>query len=129
VAHDKRRHELDIHLLEVEDLREALATHRSELQKTESDRARIAAQKEDIAQIVAALEADLRRVRKDAETFGRDLRLLRAEKENATESLTKAERAKKQAQAQIRVLKEQIATLMDKKDRAEAQISNHVCSS
>lgn len=58
------------------------------------------------------LEADLERVRLDAESFGRDLERLRAEKlasdaQHARDSLS-AERARKQAQSQIRVLNEQL---------------------
>ena len=38
-------------------------------------------EKNDVARTVAALEGDLKRVKLDAEAFGRDLKLLREEKE------------------------------------------------
>jgi predicted nucleic acid-binding Zn-ribbon protein len=60
----------------------------------------MAIEKTDVARTVAALESDLRRVKRDAEAFGRDLKTLRTEKEKLQEKhrneLTKAERAKKQ---------------------------------
>lgn len=72
----------------------------------------MAIEKTDVARTVAALESDLRRVKRDAEAFGRDLKILRTEKEKQQEKhkdeLTKAERAKKQAQTQIRLLNEQL---------------------
>ncbi|KAI0352396.1 hypothetical protein OH77DRAFT_1498058 [Trametes cingulata] len=105
-SHDNRRHELDLRVLEIEDLRRALSDQASELERIEAEKARMAAEKGDVARTVAALEADLRRVRRDAEAFGRDLKALRAQKEKMEterkEERTKAERAQKQAQAQIR---------------------------
>lgn len=72
----------------------------------------MAVEKTDVARTVAVLEADLRRVKRDAEAFGRDLKALRAEKEKLQEKhrdeLVKAERTKKQAQTQIRLLNEKL---------------------
>ena len=72
----------------------------------------MAVEKTDVARTVAFLEADLKRVKRDAEAFGRDLKALRSEKEKLQErhrdELAKAERAKKQAQTQIRLLNEKL---------------------
>lgn len=72
----------------------------------------MAMEKTDVARTVAALESDLRRVKRDAEAFGRDLKALRTEKEKLQEKhrdeLAKAERAKKQAQTQMRLLNEKL---------------------
>ncbi|KAG2345767.1 hypothetical protein BDR05DRAFT_960035 [Suillus weaverae] len=112
-SHDKRRHQLDSHLGEIDDLRRALSNQADELQRSEEEKNRMAIEKTDVARTVAALESDLRRVKRDAEAFGRDLKTLRTEKEKLQEKhrdeLTKAERAKKQAQTQIRLLNEQLA--------------------
>ncbi|KAG1774133.1 hypothetical protein EV702DRAFT_1126979 [Suillus placidus] len=112
-SHDKRRHQLDSHLGEIDDLRRALSNQADELQRSEEEKNRMAIEKTDVARTVAALESDLRRVKRDAEAFGRDLKTLRTEKEKLHEKhrdeLTKAERAKKQAQTQIRLLNEQLA--------------------
>ncbi|KAG1902708.1 uncharacterized protein F5891DRAFT_948764, partial [Suillus fuscotomentosus] len=111
-SHDNRRHQLDSHLGEIDDLRRALSNQADELQRSEEEKNRMAIEKTDVARTVAALESDLRRVKRDAEAFGRDLKTLRTEKEKLQEKhrneLTKAERAKKQAQTQICLLNEQL---------------------
>lgn len=90
------------------------------------------AEKNSVAETIAALETDLRRVRRDAEAFGRDLKTLKADKEN-TESkykdeIAKLERAKKQAQAQLRLMSEE---LNSQKEQALnwREKANHVGSS
>ncbi|KII85948.1 hypothetical protein PLICRDRAFT_114966 [Plicaturopsis crispa FD-325 SS-3] len=130
-SHDNRRHQLDLQLLEIEDLRRSLASRDSELRGVKSNEHRATSEKNDIARTVAALEADLKRVRKDAEAFGRDLKLLRAEKEKAEskqkEDLAKAERGKKQAQAQIRLLNEQLDGQREHLRKAEDELQGHIC--
>ncbi|KAJ7180785.1 hypothetical protein C8R46DRAFT_885504 [Mycena filopes] len=131
VSHDDRRHELDLHLGEIDDLRHALDDQADQLQQAEAEKDRIAAEKSDVARTVAALEADLRRVRRDAEAFGRDLKLLRSEKERLeakqTEETQKADRTRKQSQTQIRVLTEQLEGQRTKTLRAREDLKNHVC--
>jgi chromosome segregation ATPase len=118
-SHDNRRHQIDLYLGEIDELRLALSEQASELQRVEDQKALVEAENNDVNQAVATLEADLKRVKRDAEAFGRELRQLRVEKgkveERRREEGLAAERAMKQAQAQIRVLKEQ---LEDQKDRA-----------
>ncbi|KAJ7696511.1 hypothetical protein B0H17DRAFT_1158623 [Mycena rosella] len=131
VSHDDRRHELDLQLGEIDDLRHALEDQADQLQRAEAERNRIAAEKSDVAKNVAALEADLRRVRRDAEAFGRDLKLLRSEKERLEakqrEEATRAERTRKQSQTQIRVLTEQLEGQRAKTLRAKEDLRSHVC--
>lgn len=92
----------------------------------------MASEKDDVARTVAALEADLRRVKRDAEAFGRDLKLLRNQKDklesDKKEEISKAERAQKQAQAQIRLLKEEILNQKEKVRAGEDKWRTHVCS-
>jgi hypothetical protein len=111
--HDKRRHQLDLQLFELEDLRQAVAHLTEELQQTESDKQILLSEKSDVARTIALLQADLTRVKRDAEAFGRDLRLLRAEKENMDikhqQEIMKTARSKKQMDTQIRLLTEQLA--------------------
>ncbi|KAF8075138.1 hypothetical protein FPV67DRAFT_1605655 [Lyophyllum atratum] len=130
-SHDNRRHQLDLHLLEIDDLRRALSDQAGELQKAEQEKQRISAEKSDVARTVAALESDLKRVKKDAEAFGRDLKLLRAEKEKQEErhkdELSRLERTKKQAQTQIRLLNEQVETQREKTVLAREELKDHVC--
>lgn len=84
-------------------------------------------EKTDIARTIAALEAELKRVRKDAEIFGRDLKALRAKREKSQEKqreeVVKAERARKQAQTQIRLLNDQLENQKAKTKR----LQQHVC--
>ncbi|CDO73312.1 hypothetical protein BN946_scf185008.g74 [Trametes cinnabarina] len=131
-SHDNRRHELDLRALEIEDLRRALSDQASNLERLEAEKARMATEKGDVARTVAALEADLRRVRRDAEAFGRDLKALRAQKEKMEaekkEERTKAERAQKQAQAQIRILKEELDGHKEKARELQKQWKGHVCA-
>ncbi|KAG1881054.1 hypothetical protein F4604DRAFT_1992869 [Suillus subluteus] len=125
-SHDKRRHQLDSHLGEIDDLRRALSNQADELQRSEEEKNRMAIEKTDVARTVAALESDLRRVKRDAEAFGRDLKTLRTEKEKLQakhrDELAKAERAKKQAQSQMRLLNEQLGSQHTKLKTAQEKL-------
>lgn len=81
---------------------------------------------------IAALEADLRRVKRDAEAFGRDLRQLRAQKDKLEaerkDESAKAERAQKQAQTQIRLLKDEAQEQREKTKAVQVQWQSHVCA-
>ncbi|KAG9313115.1 hypothetical protein JVU11DRAFT_6565 [Chiua virens] len=127
-SHESRRHQLDMCLAEIEELKLALSSQADQLQRTEQEKNRMAMEKTDIARTIATLETELKRVRKDAEMFGRDLKALRAEKEKSQqkqkEERTKAERAKKQAQTQIRLLNDQFEQQKAKTKR----LQQHVCS-
>ena len=124
---------MDVHLIEIEELRRALSDQADELQRSEEERDRIASQKSDVARTVAQLETDLKRVRRDAENFGRDLKHLRVEKERwdarQKEEASKSERARKQAQTQIRLLNEQLDGQREKTHRAKEELRIHVCAS
>ncbi|KDR80779.1 hypothetical protein GALMADRAFT_241215 [Galerina marginata CBS 339.88] len=131
-SHDNRRHELDLHRLEIDDLRRALDDRANDLQRVEKEKKKIATEKGDVARTVAALEADLRRVKQDAEAFGRDLKLLRSEKGKLetknNDEIAKAERSKKQAQTQIRLLNEQLDAQKERTTLAVEQLKSHVCA-
>jgi chromosome segregation ATPase len=131
-SHNNRRHQLDLHLAEVDDLRRALLNQADELHRAEEEKNHIASQKSDVARNVALLESDLKRVRKDAEAFGHDLKHLRAEKEKwdakQRDEAAKAERARKQSQTQIRLLNEQLDSQREKVRRIKEDLRNHVCA-
>ncbi|KAF9073179.1 hypothetical protein BDP27DRAFT_1319010 [Rhodocollybia butyracea] len=131
-THDKHRHQLDLYLGEIEDLRKALSDRSEELHIVEAEKLRVAAERSDVAQTVAALEADLKRVRQNAEAFGRDLKNLRAEKERLErkhqEEQSRADRTKKQTQTQIRLLTEQLEGQRAKTLKAREDLENHVCA-
>lgn len=102
------------------------------LQRTEAEKDKLAAERTDVSRTVTLLEADLKRVKKDAEAFGRDLKLLRVEKDKMEtkqkEELSKAERSKKQAQSQIRLLNEQLEGQKSRMQRLCDEIESHVCT-
>lgn len=132
-SHNNRRHQLDLHLTEVDDLRRALSNQADELQKAEEEKNRVASQKSDVARTVGLLESDLKRVRRDAEAVGRDLKHLRADKERCDakqkDEVIKTERARKQSQTQIRLLNEQLEGQREKTRRAKEELRTHVCFS
>ncbi|XP_006461923.1 hypothetical protein AGABI2DRAFT_222948 [Agaricus bisporus var. bisporus H97] len=111
-GHEHRRDQLDVCLLEIEDLKRALKNQNSKVLQFEEEKEKIMAEKKDVTKAISVLEADLRRVRRDAETFGRDLRKLRTEKETAEtkhkDEITRLQRSKKQAQTQLRLVNEEL---------------------
>ncbi|KAJ2930836.1 hypothetical protein H1R20_g6245, partial [Candolleomyces eurysporus] len=131
-SHDNWRHKLDLQVLEIDELKQALDDRSSQLKKAEREKERIASEKDGVAKTVSGLEADLRRVRRDAEAFGRDLRTLRAEKEKLEsklkEEVQKGERAKKQSQTQVRLLNEQLESQKQRAARALEVYESHVCA-
>ncbi|KAF7308394.1 PACT-coil-coil domain-containing protein [Mycena chlorophos] len=131
-SHDDRQHELDVQRTEIEDLRRALDGQADQLQRAEVEKDRLAAEKSDVARTVASMQAEMARVRREAEALGRDLKHLRSEKERLEskhgEENQKAERARKQSQAQVRVLTEQLESLRERAARAKEELRDHVCA-
>jgi hypothetical protein len=148
-SHNGRRHALDIQKLEIEELKRALADHADVLQATEAAHIRAAAaqareREQDV--VVASLEADLARVRRSAETLGRDLRTerkrreeenarrdaerkvergrARKEVEEARRELEKVLRERKQVGTELRLVHERL-DLLEGEKRTWAQ---HVCT-
>lgn len=127
-SHDHRRHELDMKLLEIEDLRRALSERDDDLERVEAEKRRVANERGDVDRNVAALEADLRRVKREAEAFGRDLKALRVQKERLEAERTKAERAQKQCQTEIRLLRDEAREQKDQALVLQRRWSEHVCA-
>ena len=74
----------------------------------------------------------MRRVRKDAEDFGRDLKVLKGQKERVEEERReereKAERRIKQRESEIRVLKEELSGQKERVRESERFLKGHVCA-
>lgn len=121
-----------MHSNELNELRQALSAKADALQRTEAEKDKLAADRTDVSRTVTILEADLKRVKKDAEAFGRDLKLLRSEKDrmesNQREEMAKAERSKKQAHSQIRLLNEQLDNQKSRMKRLCDDMESHVCT-
>ena len=124
---------LDLCRLQVDDLRRALDDRTNDLQRVEKEKDKIATEKSDIARTVASLEADLKRIRRDAEAFGQDLKLLRMENDKLKmehkDEISKAERSRKQAQSQVRLLNEQLEMQKENVLKSREEIKNCVGSS
>lgn len=125
-SHNDRRHALDLQKLEIEELKRALADHADALQATEAANIRAAAaqareREQDV--VVASLEADLARVRRSAESLGRDLRAerKRREEENARrDAERKAERGK--ARKEVEGTKKELEKVLREKKQAGAEL-------
>lgn len=100
-------------LLEIEDFKRALKNQSSQVQQFEEEKEKVMAEKKDVTKNISALETDLKRVRRDAEMFGRDLRRLRTEKEKAEtkykDEISRLQRSKKQALTQLRLVNEELS--------------------
>lgn len=110
---------------EIDELKQALDDRDGQLHKVQRE-------KDGVAKNISGLEADLRRVRNDAEAFGKDLKMLKAEKDRLEarlkEELSMAERAKKQNQTQIKLLNEQLESQKQRATRALEVYESHVCA-
>ena len=125
-SHNGRRHALDMQKLEIEELKRALADHADALQATEAAQIRAAAaqareREQDV--VVATLEADLARVRRSAESLGRDLRAerKRREEENARlDAERKAERSRKRKE--VDEMRRELEKTMREKKQTGAEL-------
>lgn len=77
---------------------------------------------------MAALEADLNRVRREAEKIRRDITQLREERAKLHARSKEDKIVTEQSQAQIRKLHQDIVGLQKKLRRHEDAASNHVCA-
>jgi len=131
-SHNKWRHKLDMQVLEIEELKAALDDQYNQLQRVQQEKEKVWSEKDGVASTVAALQADLKRVRKDAEAFGRDLKILHKEKDKLEgklkDEVAKGDRARKQAQRQIQLLNEQLSTQKQRTAKALQVYENHVCA-
>lgn len=119
-------------MLEIEELRRALSDRADELERVEAEKAKAASEKGEMGRTVAQLEADLRRVRRDAEAFGRDLKALRIQKDalesDRRDDRQKAERVQKQSQTEIRLLRDEAKEHKELSLALEKRIRDHVCA-
>lgn len=134
-SHDDRRQELDLHAHEIEDLRHALIDREEELERAEASKIRVTQEKSGFAQTVRELEADLSRVRKDAERFGNDLKALRRERDKLEERkkaeeerARKAERGQTQLRTELRLTKEELEDEKGRSRKVLEERKSHVCS-
>ena len=97
----------------------------------EQEKKRLSKEHSDVMRTVSGLESDLRRVKRDAEAFGRDLRALKAERDELAlkrlEENGTAGRVQDQLRSQIRALEEQLEVQTSKRIALRDQMQAHVC--
>ena len=80
-SYNGRRKQIDVQAAEMEDLRRALSTQETLLDKAVADRNRAEFDSREVQAVIRGLEADLKRVQKDADKFGEDLKRLHRQKD------------------------------------------------
>ena len=131
LSHDERRHQLDLRVNEIEDLRREVSEQARELERIESERNQARADRIGIVRSVTSLESDLQRVISDAETLGRDLKDLKIERDRSEtrhrDEMAMADRAQRQLSSQLRLANEQLESQREKTKKAIAEWDGHVC--
>ena len=134
-SHDDRRQDLDLHTHEIEDLRRALNNREDELERVEASKSRVTQEKSEFVRNVRELEADLSRVRKDAERFGSELKVLRSERDKLEEKkraeeerAKKAERGQSHLKTKVRILEEELEGEKGRSRKALEGWKSHVCA-
>lgn len=116
---------------EIEDLKQALTQRSSELERMEQEKKRMSKEHSEVMRTVSGLESDLKRVKKDAEMFGRDLRVLKAERDELAlkrrEENGRAERAHDQLRSHIGVLEQRVEDEMARRVALQDQMQAHIC--
>jgi hypothetical protein len=125
--HDDRRHQLDLQIAEIEDLRREIAWRDEEL----AQERRKGEAGSELAGTVNALEKEVDRVRADAEMFSHELKALRDSRDDLElvrrEEASRAERVQMQLKAQVRVLDEQAEEHRSRIRRLVEELESHVC--
>ncbi|KAG8721405.1 hypothetical protein FRC08_013359 [Ceratobasidium sp. 394] len=124
--HEKRQHRLDMQVTEIESLR-AMLTEREAGMKDMAAAMHIArGAQSDAEHVVRSLQAELKRVKSEADQLGTDIEQLRSERvgENGR-GKDRQERARVQAQAQMRALNEQLQSAKDAAGQLQARLKDH----
>lgn len=126
--HDERRHQLDLRVSEIAELRQIVQEQAAELQGTDAERKRIASERVHVAETVALLEADLNNVRREATKIRRDVAQLRDERAKLLEQSKEDKMASDKALVQVRRLQDDVSTLRRKVRKQEDAAASHVCA-
>ena len=125
-GHDERRHQLDMQIAEIDDLKRELAWRDEEL---ELERQR-GGKDSDLAAMVEALQKEIRRIKTGAETFARDLNSLRESNEDLElqkrEEAARVERAQMQLRTQVKLLNEQLDSQRGRIRQLVDELEGHV---
>lgn len=129
IDHEDKRHQLDLHVAEIEDLKREIAWRDEELDYAR----RKGADKSDLSRVVSELESELARVKMDADTFEQDMRVLRDQnadrKLGRHEDSARAERMQMQLKAEVKILDSQVEEQRLKMKKLQDELEGHVCTS
>ncbi|KIM34091.1 hypothetical protein M408DRAFT_325604 [Serendipita vermifera MAFF 305830] len=127
-GHDERRHQLDMQIADINDLKRELAWRDEELARER----RKGDNSGDLAAVVQALEKEIRRIRTDAENFARDMASLRENNEDLelrrNDDALRAERVQMQLRTQVRLLEEQLEGQRVRSRQLVEELDGHVCA-
>jgi chromosome segregation ATPase len=116
-AHDAHREQLDAQTGELAALRRALEHAHAARDGARADAAG-----------VHVLEADLARVRADAEQFGHDLARLRGERDRFADAAERARVSEQAAKIELEALESEADKLREDARRARRSLEGHVCA-
>ena len=127
-GHDERRHQLDMQISEIDDLKRELAWRDEEL----AQERRKGSKDADLAALVQALEREIRRIKGDADIFARDMHSLRESSDDMElqkrEEASRADRVQMQLSTQIRLLDEQLEGQRGRIRQLADELDGHVCT-
>ncbi|KAG8713310.1 hypothetical protein FRC09_018855 [Ceratobasidium sp. 395] len=124
--HEKRQHRLDMQVTEIESLRVLLAEREAGMKDMAAAMHVARGAQSDAERVVRSLQAELKRVKSEADQLGTDIEQLRSERvgDNDREK-DRQDRARAQAQAQMRVLNEQLQSAKDAAGQLQARLKDH----
>ncbi|KAG9100904.1 hypothetical protein FRC06_003550 [Ceratobasidium sp. 370] len=124
--HEKRQHRLDMQVTEIETLRAILAEREAGMKDMAAAMHIARGAQSDAEHVVRSLQAELKRVKSEADQLGTDIEQLRSERigESGREK-DRQERARTQARAQMRALNEQLQSAKDAAGQLQARLKDH----
>jgi len=126
-SHDERRHQLDMQIAEIDDLKRELAWRDEELEQERRRRGK----DNDLTATVEALDKEVRRIRSNAESFAHDMNTLRENNSDLElqrrEEAAKAERIQMQLRTQVKLLDEQLEGQRGRIRQLADELRHHVC--
>ncbi|KAG8745658.1 hypothetical protein FRC10_007355 [Ceratobasidium sp. 414] len=127
--HEKRQHRLDMQVTEIESLRAMLAEREAGMKDMAAAMHIARGAQSDAEHVVRSLQAELKRVKSEADQLGTDIGQLRSERvgENGHEK-DRQERARVQAQVQMRALNEQLQSAKDAAGQLQARLRDHAAT-
>ncbi len=105
---------MDLRVTEIEDLRLQLQEQAVELQDVELEKNRLSKERMEVARTISTLEADLKRVRRDAESIRKDVTQLKSERAGLMAKSQEDRLTLERAQAHVRQMHTQLVGLQRK---------------